>query len=337
MLLLVALLLAAPERPVATLADTLYDYARLTDTDTAEVREAFRDLRSADAPAAPLDFARAVGLSLRELTGTLEEFVAVTPVIVELREPSAHAVLTGADAEWVQWIDGPGTFLGVVPREAAEARLTGRGYALAEPPAGGPRCVIEHAHQPLGRGYLGVQLGHRFVIRNTGAEPLKINTRSASCSCTKPTQDELIIAPGEAGELPIELRVPHLGDVLEYVWLFTNDPRRPLLPVTLAAEGLFGVTCYPTQIRLAASLAGGEETAVRVLAPNTLALTEVLVEPAVAEARIERRSEELEFVEYLIVLKATPGAAGTLTAALVLKTDHPDFAELRLPVHLRRR
>lgn len=324
--------------PPSALVDTIQQYARLTDHLSPGMAAALNDLRGrGEPPGGPVAVAAAVGLPLLEVPEARERLLALAPVIVELCDPPGYAVLTGADDEWVQWVDGPGLHLAAVRRETAVGRMTGLAWRTAEQPPGGPRIRIEHPHHVLGRGYLGTQLSHGFAIQNTGDELLKVTTRSASCSCARATRDAIEVAPGQTAELRIDVRLPQVGEVFEWVWLFTNDPLRPLLPVSLGAEGLFGVTVYPDQVRLAASLAGGEETAVRVVAPLALRITEAACEPAECDVRIERRTEEEGIAEYILILRARPGAAGRRDATLIIRTAHPDYARLDYAVHPRRR
>jgi len=70
----------------------------------------------------------------------------------------------------------------------------------------GPTTTIQFAETEFDFGTVdqGKAVTHVFKFKNTGSEPLVINSAKASCGCTVPSWPKEPIAPGKEGQLSVQ-------------------------------------------------------------------------------------------------------------------------------------
>jgi hypothetical protein len=77
-----------------------------------------------------------------------------------------------------------------------------------------------------------------FVLANAGGRPLTIHQVTAECGCTAMAQDLAGRQVPPGGEVAVQGRL-HVGGVAETItkslWVRTDDPRRPLVRLTITA------------------------------------------------------------------------------------------------------
>lgn len=100
-----------------------------------------------------------------------------------------------------------------------------------------PRIFIEPAEKDFGDQQAGSYVQTSFKISNKGKNELKILSLNAQCSCTTPTIDRNVIAPGETANLTVKFDLlGHAGVLQKPVTLYTNDPKNPTINVLLKAR-----------------------------------------------------------------------------------------------------
>jgi hypothetical protein len=69
-----------------------------------------------------------------------------------------------------------------------------------------PKTTIEFEEKEYDFGTIkqGDKVSHIFVFKNTGTQPLIINSAKGSCGCTVPNYPKDFIAPGQKGEISVE-------------------------------------------------------------------------------------------------------------------------------------
>lgn len=69
-----------------------------------------------------------------------------------------------------------------------------------------PKTTIEFTESTHDFGEIdeGAKVSHTFKFKNTGSEPLIINSAKGSCGCTVPKWPKEPIAPGEGGDIQVE-------------------------------------------------------------------------------------------------------------------------------------
>ena len=77
----------------------------------------------------------------------------------------------------------------------------------------------------------------QFTLTNRGQKPLVIHKVEASCGCTTADLDKDTLATGESTQLDVKLDTQlKLGPVEKTIDVFSNDPNKPKLTLTLLAD-----------------------------------------------------------------------------------------------------
>ena len=121
-------------------------------------------------------------------------------------------------------------------RDAARAWSHGW-IGTSESADAGPRAVLSHRQQDLGKVPAGAPLRATFSIANTGSRRLIISGRAGTCDCLSPGQTDFVVAPGESCEIEVELDSSRLrGPIHEVVYYTSNDPRLPRFALVVTAD-----------------------------------------------------------------------------------------------------
>jgi hypothetical protein len=101
----------------------------------------------------------------------------------------------------------------------------------------GPRLAVEPAGFDFGRLREGATVSKTFVLRNVGSTTLSIEKVSKDCGCTVVEGWKERLAPGEATEMKVALRVGQSrGRLVRNVIVKSNDSESPLTEVKIQAE-----------------------------------------------------------------------------------------------------
>ncbi len=109
--------------------------------------------------------------------------------------------------------------------------------------AGQPRIEIESPTFDFGDVVNGDIVSKDMQVKNTGTEPLIVDSVSTTCGCTTASLDPMTIAPGESGTLHIEFdsgaHGPELtGSLTRQIFITSNDPELPDAKVEFTANVL---------------------------------------------------------------------------------------------------
>ena len=105
-----------------------------------------------------------------------------------------------------------------------------------EKPAAAPRIRIEPESFDFGKALPGKVLRKEFTIRNFGDAPLAIEGVSTTCGCTAALTAESRVEPGGSTSLRVTFETRrYSGRVGRQVLIRSNDPKTPLLQVTVSA------------------------------------------------------------------------------------------------------
>lgn len=106
--------------------------------------------------------------------------------------------------------------------------------------AAAPRAVTPLLAFNFGDVYTGDVISQIFVIRNDGDADLLITDVTSGCGCSVARADK-VIAPGKEGRATLEVQtISQSGEIAKTASLHTNDPGRPVIVFTLAANVLKG-------------------------------------------------------------------------------------------------
>lgn len=191
---------------------------------------------------------------------------------------------------------------------------------------------------------------HPFVITNEGDYPLEIEYLASSCACTAARLkkgEKVVIGPGKSYEFMVEWHAnTRRSEFRQAVTVATTDPRRPRLDLTVTGKVVQAYEVRPNDLILGQFQRGREKTAqVEILNftekpleivghslsdPQTTEYLDVEILPA-PPAKL---SDPSAAGGAIIRLTARPGLPlGSVNQILTLKTNLPDYPEMRVPVY----
>ena len=103
-----------------------------------------------------------------------------------------------------------------------------------------PRAVTPFTSFSFGDVYNGEVISQIFVLRNVGEAELRITDFVAGCGCEIVRGDK-VIPPGKEGTATVEVQtISQSGEIHKIAILYTNDPERPTIVLSLIANVLRG-------------------------------------------------------------------------------------------------
>ena len=97
-----------------------------------------------------------------------------------------------------------------------------------------PVVNVSQLSYDFGTVLQGETVHHRFAFSNTGDASLQVEKISSSCGCTAALASAKTLAPGESGEIQASFDSARFrGEVSKTVYLYTNDPVRPMVQLQL--------------------------------------------------------------------------------------------------------
>jgi hypothetical protein len=98
----------------------------------------------------------------------------------------------------------------------------------------GPKIVFKDESFDFGKIKQGDVVSHKFVFKNEGNAPLKINKVTSSCGCTAALVSQKKVAPGGKGEIKATLNSRgYRGNLTKYIYVESNDTNQPTIRLTI--------------------------------------------------------------------------------------------------------
>jgi hypothetical protein len=238
--------------------------------------------------------------------------------------------------------------------------------ARAEDPApGGPRLVIDREEHDFGTAAQEQELHAEFTLRNAGDAPLKgpppppgekeTGIRAiADCGCYGTTISASEIPPGGTATLKVSFRTLMLvGPIQKRLTVHTNDAARPMATIRLKILVGAGVVVDPGRIYFGDVLVGSTPTGsvfakwlegvgkpFQVLAvevPGHAETIAVSTAPHEERQTLGRDAENRPVEGLWKGTKVTfsfrkPPPVGILSATALVRTDHPDYPRIAVPL-----
>jgi len=170
----------------------------------------------------------------------------------------------GAVCAWIALVLGP-------TEAPGEPAPRGRG---PEPPV----VNLPEAEHGFGNVSIGQQLEHTFVVFNRGGSDLQLSIPPSSCGCVKATLEPSTVARGRTAALRVVFQPTDPGRAEQVVWLHTNDPLCPRMPITLRALVLRPAQARPEFVTLQTDYGSPQTRDVTVSLPPSASLTALHVE-----------------------------------------------------------
>ncbi len=112
-----------------------------------------------------------------------------------------------------------------------------------------PTLQVDESKFDFGEVFQGEKVRHVFEFVNAGDETLEIERVRSSCGCTAVLVSEKSIPPGGKGELQANFDSARFRNtVSKTIYLYSNDPVRPVMQFYIKGKVLETVAVTPAQI-----------------------------------------------------------------------------------------
>jgi hypothetical protein len=102
-----------------------------------------------------------------------------------------------------------------------------------------PKVAVQQSNFDFGTISQGKSITHEFVITNNGGDLLRIDRVRATCGCTAAEPQKKELAPGESTKIKVDFNsTGRLGKQNREVFVYTNDPEKPEIKLTLTGNVL---------------------------------------------------------------------------------------------------
>ncbi len=211
--------------------------------------------------------------------------------------------------------------------------------AGAMPAFGAPQLVAENLSYDFGEIFRGEKVAYSFRFRNAGDEILQISNVRSSCGCTAAMLSSSRIAPGDMGELQATFDSSQFnGAVTKTISLDSNDPQKPELSFSLYGQIKTELALMPERVSWGKVAAETPQTAVITLI-NQGQTDVTLQEPRSTTPDLTLKLDSFQLPaggQVQFTLTGTlPAGKSRIGGYVIIPTDHPRAAELRLPVSAR--
>ncbi|MHC4816298.1 MAG: DUF1573 domain-containing protein [Planctomycetota bacterium] len=200
--------------------------------------------------------------------------------------------------------------------------------------AAAPRAMVDHPVVDVGKVKKGEPIRLEFVIRNAGDATLEITEVKPACGCTVAEFDARI-APGGIGRVKTVVETKSFGGAIaKSVTVFTNDSANPRLNLVVKALISEPVIARPGYARFMTVQGQPVETSVQTVSSTDGSDLEVVsVSSPYPFVKVTHRRDEGDPGRWRVELRLDPKApAGPLADYVVVRTDHPEQAEVKIAV-----
>lgn len=183
-----------------------------------------------------------------------------------------------------------------------------------------PRAEVPRPVYDFGEMNQGERIDVKFVIRNTGTQPLTIGNISTTCGCTVASVASRTVAPGKSTELTSVFESGVFrGPQTKNIIVQTNDPEKRQLTLQIKGVVKPSVETFPTSINFGTLKQGktfNRTIVMRPADPKTFRILEVDSRAPHIRAGNPRQSKATpgawEIPITVDASKATPGRHNTL-------------------------
>jgi len=124
---------------------------------------------------------------------------------------------------------------------------------------GPPSIACDQASFDWGTQENSANVKHTFVVKNIGKSTLTIDRVKPACGCTVAAISSKVLEPGETSEIAADLSLKgRTGLQTKTMTVFSNDPLKPSLILTLKGNALSDIMLSPTSVNLGTTLTEGQ-------------------------------------------------------------------------------
>ncbi len=189
----------------------------------------------------------------------------------------------------------------------------------------------------FGEVYQGARVQHAFEFVNAGQDPLLIDRVRSSCGCTAVLVSEKNLAPGEKGQIKTNFDSTRFrGSVSKTIYLYSNDPVKPVVQLKIKGEVLEIIAVEPEQVNFG-TVPGDQTLTSKVILRNQGETLMTLGVPSTtaAELQAEMPATTLakgEEVSLELLLSPKPGTL-RFSGYVLVPVDGVPNNQLRIPVY----
>lgn len=219
------------------------------------------------------------------------------------------------------------------------------GLGAQVPSSDPPKAVLREVIFDFGEMVRADVAEKSFEIRNEGGSTLLIREVQTTCACTV-VDFPSSVAPGESGQIKVSLDTDFVDGAFQaQAFLYTNDPDKPKIELTLKVETQPYVSAHPGYVRFnlhqfypADDPRGVDRQLVWASKPADFAILEVespydFLQIEFSEAAPEDRNPRHDGVQWMLQIRLPPDApVGPLAGYLRVRTDHQKQKTLSIPI-----
>ncbi len=194
----------------------------------------------------------------------------------------------------------------------------------------------------VGEVHSGAPLRQRFAFVNQGPGAVEITDLHASCGCVKPALEKRTYAPGEAGEVALEVLTlsQPAGEhswQLQIAYRAGGESRR--VELNLAGRVVAEVTVQPASLVISTEGAASHEITLTDLRDHPLTVTGVHTSSPHLSGEVRATATDSAGHRTVTVALALAAGcpAGRHEETVVMLTDDPQYRELAMPVTIVKR
>jgi hypothetical protein len=207
-------------------------------------------------------------------------------------------------------------------------------------PAPGPILQADNPRYDFGKAAAGEKVRHTYIITNTGNEMLHITKVQPSCHCTTAGNWTTNIAPGQTGEIPVQLDTTGFGGgapVQRMVTVYSNaknDPR-----ATLVIKGVvwkpIEVTPTTAMIGIPSDASDAVSTTVRIVnkTENPVTVSNATCANRLFTAALKEIKPGQEYE--LVITAQPPFTPGTSWGTVTVNTSYSNTPALNVSAMAR--
>jgi hypothetical protein len=200
-----------------------------------------------------------------------------------------------------------------------------------------PKLKVENAKYDFGEVFQGEKVLHTFSFKNEGDETLEIDRVRSSCGCTAVLLSEKSLPPGGQGEVRANFDSTRFrGAVSKTIYLYNNDPERPIMQLHLKGTVLEVVAAEPHQVNFG-TVTAGQSVETNVVLSNQGDKKLEIGKPRATATELLVKMAKADFDQgdkVTIELKFTPKQGQTrFSGYVIVPIDGVPKNELRIPVY----
>lgn len=200
--------------------------------------------------------------------------------------------------------------------------------------AGQPQISVTRGLMEIASVKAGKEAEVRYTFSNLGDAPLVISDVKTTCGCTVAELSAKTIPPGGDGYVRVVFHAEKRRELTQkYIYLYTNDPNRPKVQLTLQAQVDTDVDWSPNSLTANWPVRNGVVGTVTIQSYSMKDLT--FSPPTTQSGLVQPVLEKKGARTYVLTVKVPADANFARQDVVLLKNSSDDFPLIKIPVYFR--